>query len=130
VARELASHLRLKQLIRLDDKRANGRGEETGFSSEIETAQKEGTAFISGNVARELASHLRLKQHSRSLNGEIIQVARELASHLRLKRDKWDEEDDDNPCGEGTGFSSEIETSSWLWYRRHAVLWRGNWLLI
>src|SRR5260370_28239848 len=67
-------------------------------------------------VARELVSHLRLKCLANSVaqppqeRREAGAVARELASHLRLKHmpdipdlDAW-------PCGEGTGFSSEIET--------------------
>ncbi len=63
VARELASHLRLKhphQPILLCQSFS---GEGTGFSSEIETQIMQHGMDIRLNVARELASHLRLKLH-------------------------------------------------------------------
>src|SRR6266851_1353441 len=63
VARELASHLRLKLPCRLFVSCHPCRGEGTGFSSEIETAAKSAAGTLADRVARELASHLRLKHY-------------------------------------------------------------------
>ncbi len=41
----------------------------------------------------------------------MAQVARELASHLRLKQERIFDAISYFPGGEGTGFSSEIETT-------------------
>jgi len=61
VARELASHLRLKRAVSLRRFTWMHRGEGTGFSSEIETIKKVFGTDVKPYVARELASHLRLK---------------------------------------------------------------------
>src|SRR5216684_1149174 len=106
VARELASHLRLKLKSPCGIRTPVAGGEGTGFSSEIETAQHTRRALALSQVARELASHLRLKP--RHCQGIGILGGR----------------------GEGTGFSSEIETvlasAVPVWKKE----WRGNWLLI
>jgi len=57
-------------------------------------------------------------------------VARELASHLRLKLVDLDSPDRPANGGEGTGFSSEIETIRFIFAEPVLILWRGNWLLI
>ena len=85
VARELASHLRLKLISGSQAYLSIVRGEGTGFSSEIETFSGRGRGRGIEQVARELASHLRLK---------LQDVARHEVAAIR---------------GEGTGFSSEIE---------------------
>jgi len=60
----------------------------------------------------------------------ITTVARELASHLRLKLTIIVHAIEQMIGGEGTGFSSEIETPT-LPLRTHWLFqWRGNWLLI
>jgi len=61
VARELASHLRLKHEHRVSDCYFEASGEGTGFSSEIETETNAANSIQAHQVARELASHLRLK---------------------------------------------------------------------
>src|SRR5712692_2596498 len=87
------------------------RGEGTGFSSEIETCKPLYAHPGRELVARELASHLRLKPGTRTSLLRHGLVARELASHLRLKPRKYICSNHTRSCGEGTGFSSEIETS-------------------
>ena len=118
VARELASHLRLKLISCLAMKSCTARGEGTGFSSEIETCHNYTSRATPYTVARELASHLRLKLclFNPSNSGKT-HVARELASHLRLKHHVSARPE--TPCrsGEGTGFSSEIETVTALGVR-------------
>src|SRR6266851_2969867 len=135
VARELASHLRLKQRAMTAITTFLQSGEGTGFSSEIETLIWWVGSVVCAPVARELASHLRLKLprcsasttsagsgEGTGFSSEIetpievaamlvdIQVARELASHLRLKQRHVQRHSKRDHCGEGTGFSSEIET--------------------
>ena len=106
VARELASHLRLKPCVRFIVNSFLHRGAGTGFSSEIETAKIRDKPGPQGTVARELASHLRLK----------------LARRARIPPRA--------PCGAGTGFSSEIETLARVILVVARTKWRGNWLLI
>jgi len=96
VARELASHLRLKRDLSVACKEWCSSGEGTGFSSEIETPTIVAVHSVHDGVARELASHLRLKLSVPTWYTSII---------FR---------------GEGTGFSSEIETK--LWYAAHDAL--------
>jgi len=107
VARELASHLRLKLAVRCCAEACLIGGEGTGFSSEIETQclMQQYARFWA--VARELASHLRLKLGIPKGEGPLqSEVARELASHLRLK------------------LKQRME------YPYRSGRWRGNWLLI
>src|SRR5260370_28470193 len=86
------------------------RGEGTGFSSEIETARILASGVAQLRVARELASHLRLKPENPPPTFAEFDVARELASHLRLKQRSRGWGILRHYRGEGTGFSSEIET--------------------
>ncbi len=62
MARELASHLRLKRVVPGPPPVGVGCGEGTGFSSEIETQIFALDVAAIYEVARELASHLRLKR--------------------------------------------------------------------
>src|SRR6266404_6178840 len=76
-------------------------------------------AGILYEVARELASHLRLKRLDKLLpRKDDGGVARELASHLRLKLPIYGSTLSASLSGEGTGFSSEIETEGKInvWY--------------
>jgi len=57
-------------------------------------------------------------------------VARELASHLRLKPEDDLRRIETQHGGEGTGFSSEIETGMPELEAAATKAWRGNWLLI
>ncbi len=58
-------------------------------------------------------------------------MARELASHLRLKRGGGEGAGPERGRGEGTGFSSEIETLIRVApTNTRPAWWRGNWLLI
>jgi len=107
VARELASHLRLKLRYSSMIGKIWASGEGTGFSSEIETLSTrlallrlsrcgEGTGF---------SSEIETFNHGLGTTPDIV-VARELASHLRLK---------------------PIWVTSWPFAE---YVWRGNWLLI
>jgi len=58
------------------------------------------------------------------------EVARELASHLRLKLLERGRSMKNFKRGEGTGFSSEIETRATDGIDEVMAGWRGNWLLI
>ncbi len=86
VAREPASHLRLKLPIGRHCICRHHSGAGTGFSSEIETVVFRDCAFYGAEVAREPASHLRLKPEKiEKPYLSLLAVAREPASHLRLK---------------------------------------------
>src|SRR6266851_4198170 len=72
--------------------------------------QSEGLQLLAWHIE---ARNARSGCGSRELSladGDVILVARELASHLRLKRWSCAPQRQGATCGEGTGFSSEIET--------------------
>ncbi len=85
MARELASHLRLKPIPALSLNVTTQRGEGTGFSSEIETAKiVQGLIFGLSGEGTGFSSEIETTM-SRSMRRHLKNVARELASHLRLK---------------------------------------------
>ncbi len=123
MAREPASHLRLKQHELYRDRRCWRCGAGTGFSSEIETpmifhcpgqgrSRGAGTGFSS-----EIETCLFCNNSWAS-----SMVAREPASHLRLKLFIHRLALNNSRCGAGTGFSSEIETQSFSLAHRQGTL--------